>query len=605
MPKPATPKDALRPRSLPAQWARFALLLALALAMPSARAGVDVQVRGLGAEEENNVYVQIGLLDYAKRVDADRSKDAPGYDPDEVQRLFKQGEQDIRTALQPFGWYNPKIRSELRGAKPDWTAIYHVDAGPETDLTQVEVLLEGAGRDDAALDKVRERLRLHVGDRLRHERYEDAKQKLLEAAYGLGYLDAQFTRHELRVDVDQNQAQVALTLDTGPRWYFGEVTIEQDGKLDDAFLRRYLTIEPGAPFDPAKLLSTQFAFSDLDYFSTVEVQSQKDRADAQRRIPILIHTASKPRRVYKYGVGYGTDTGARALAGLEFRRLNREGHKLNLEVRPSQKISTAIADYKIPLGSVPGENLDLVAEGLNQDFQGINERLYSFGGGYTQLKGAWQRHYYLTYTNDNYSLPDEPRRTSILLTPGVSFSRTVANDPIFPRRGWFGFIDVHGASQADQISDTDFIQSLLKLRGVLPLAHRLRLLGRAEEGATLVSGFDNLPPSQRFFAGGDDSVRGYGYRSLGPKNDHGRVIGGKYLTTGSLELDYEVWNPYGVAVFGDVGGADNAPNVKLHVGVGAGLRYRAPFGSIAVDLAHPLDRGESPVRLHIGVRVGI
>ncbi|MDB5987123.1 MAG: outer membrane protein assembly factor [Nevskia sp.] len=584
---------------------RFALaVLLLAFARP-AGAGIDVQVRGLGSDEESNTYAQIDLLDYAKRVDAAPKAEREDYDEAEVQRLFKLGEQDIRTALQPFGWYNPVVTSELRGAKPDWTAVYKVDAGPETDLSVVDVQFEGAGRDEPALADTVKRLRLRVGRRLKHNDYDEAKQTLLEAAYGLGYLDANLTRHELRVDIDNNDAQALLTLDTGVRYFFGDITIEQDGKLKDSLVRRYLTMRPNEPFDPAKLLSTQFALSDLDYFDSVQVDSQKDKADADKHIPIVIHTTPKARRVYKYGVGYGTDTGARALAGIDFRRLNEEGHKLTLQLRPSQKISTAIADYKIPIGTVPGENLDFIGEGLQQDFQGIQERLYSFGAGYTQLKGAWQRKDYLTYTNDAYTLPDEPHRTSTLLTPGISFSRTVANDPIFPRRGWFAFLDVHGASSVDQISDTSFVEALLKLRGVYPLGRKLRLLARVDEGAAVVSGFDNLPPSQRFFAGGDDSVRGYGYRSLGPKNSFGRVIGGKYLTTGSVELDYDVWRTYGVGVFTDAGGADDVPNVKLHIGVGAGLRYRAPFGAIAIDLAHPLDRDQSPVRLHIGVRVGI
>jgi len=380
----------------------FLAALLLALARP-AFAGIDVQVRGLGSDEASNAYAQIDLLDYAKRVDAAPKDQRQDYDESEVQRLFKLGEQDIRTALQPFGWYNPVITSELRGNKPDWTAIYKIDAGPETDLTEVDVQFEGAGRDEPALAKTLGHLKLRVGQRLKHTDYDDAKQSLIETAYGLGYLDARLTRHELKVDTDNNQAQALLTLDTGVRYYFGAVTIEQDGKLKDSVIRRYVTIQPDQPFDPAKLLSTQFALSDLDYFDSVEVDSQKDKAGTDKHIPIVIRTSPKARRVYKYGLGYGTDTGARALAGLDFRRINPDGDKISLELRPSQKISTAIADYKIPYGTVPGENIDLTGQGLQQDFQGIQERLYSFGGGISRLRGAWQRKIDLAYTNDTYT----------------------------------------------------------------------------------------------------------------------------------------------------------------------------------------------------------
>jgi translocation and assembly module TamA len=155
------------------------------------------------------------------------------------------------------------------------------------------------------------------------------------------------------------------------------------------------------------------------------------------------------------------------------------------------------------------------------------------------------------------------------------------------------------------LSDTDFIEGLLKLRAVYPLAPRLRLLGRTEAGAVFVSGFDNLPPSQRFFAGGDESVRGYAYHSLAPRDAKGNLIGGKYLATFSLEADWDLYKSWGLAVFGDGGGADNSREVRLHYGAGLGLRYRLPFGSVAVDLAHPFDPGQEPVRLHLGVRVGL
>ena len=572
----------------------------LLLGAGQAWAGIDVRVKGLGPDERDNVYAQIRILDYAKRVDAGKGE----YDPDEVQRLFDEGEQDIRLSLRPYGWYNPKITAKLEGQAPDWTATYFVDAGPQTTITKVDIQFTGEGADADALKRARRRLPARVGERLKHQDYEDTKARLQQAAVADGYLDAHFTRHELRVDPDNNTAEALLTLDTGPRYYFGNVDLQQDGRLDQKMLMRYVTIKPGTPFSTQQVLDTQFALSDLDYFKLVEVEPHKDQAGADHHVPVQIRTTSEPPRVYHFGAGYGTDTGPRALAGVEFRRLNEEGHKLRLELRPSQNISTAIADYKIPWGTKPGENINFTTQGLQQDFQGINETLYSLGTGYTRLHDTWQQHWYLTYTNDRYTLPQEPQRTSTLLTPGISLSRTQADDAINPHRGWYAFLDLHGGSTY-ALSDTDFVQAHLKLRGIYPLSWRLRLLGRVEEGVTVVSGFDTLPPSQRFFAGGDDSVRGYSYQSLAPKGSHGELVGGRYLTTASVELDYDLTKRYGIAAFADAGGADDVPNVRLHEGVGVGFRYRAPFGSIAVDLAHPLDPGATPVRLHLGVRVGL
>lgn len=580
---------------------RFLALVLLGLGWQTlAQAGIDVRIEGLGPDERDNAYTQIRVLNYAKEVDAAKAQ----YDPDEVQRAFEEGEQNIRQALKPYGWYNIQVQSKLQGQAPDWLATYRVDAGPQTTITKVEVQINGEGEHSERLARVMRWLPARVGERLKHADYEDTKARLMAAIVADGYADANFSRHELRVDPATNTAEVLLTLDTGPRYYFGDIELQQDGRLSQKMLMRYVTIKPGTPFDTQQLLDTQFALSDLDYFKLVEVEPQKERADAQHRVPVVIRTQSQKPRVYRFGAGYGTDTGPRAQGSVEFRRLNDEGHKLRLDLRPSQNISTAVANYKIPVGTKPGENVNFTTQGLVQDFQGIRETLYSFGGGYTRLADAWQQHYYLTYTNDRYSIQQEPQRTSTLLTPGLTLSRTVADDAINPRRGWFAFLDVHGGTTL-VLSDTDFIQTHVKLRGVYPLARDWRLYGRIEEGATFVRGFDSLPPSQRFFAGGDDSVRGYSYQALAPKGPKGELVGGRWLTTGSVELAYDLTPRYTLAAFGDIGGADDTPAVRLHQSVGLGLRYRAPFGAIAVDLAHPLDQGATPVRLHLGVRVGL
>lgn len=573
----------------------------LLCASSPAWAGIDVKVRGLGSDERDNSYAQLSILEYAKRTDAEKTR----YDEADVQRLFKQGAAEIKTALQPFGWYSVTVTSELKGSAPNWTAIYTVDAGPETDVAKVEIQIAGDGKDYAPLLRLVKRHRpLRIGRRLKHEQYETLKAHLIQTAYAGGMLDATLVRHELRVDVPNHSAEVLLTIDTGQRYRYGEISIEQDGHLHDSLLRRYVTFHTGEYYDPAEVLSTQFALGDLDYFQTVDIDTQRDKVDAEGRIPMVIRTVEKAPRVYKYGLGYGTDTGPRASVGVEFRRLNNSGHKLNLDLRISPKISTAIAEYRIPVGHVPSDSISFTTQALTQNFSDVNETLYRFGTSYNRQGRLWQRRLYLEYTVDDFTIRDSPRRTSKLLVPGVSFTGTVADDPIFPKHGWYAFADVHGGSST-VFSDTNFIQGLIKLRSTLYLGKRFYLLSRISEGATWVGTFNNLPPSQRFFAGGDESVRGYAYQQLGPRDANGRVIGGKYLTTASSEIDWYFNRSYGVAVFGDAGGADDDPLVRLSLGAGAGLRYRAPFGSFALDLAHPFDRDQSPVRLHIGVRVGL
>lgn len=566
-----------------------------------AHAALKVEVHGLESTERDNVEAQLGLVAYAKQL----KNKAP--DTARLARLMRQADTEIERALQPFGWYEPIIRETRQHKGHDWVIRFDVDAGPATRVTRIDIQLTGAGAQAPELvAEAKRRWPLEKGRRIRAQDYETVKDRLQDAAKAIGYLRADYTRHELRIDPSTHSAAVLLTLDTGKRFYFGTVTILQnEPRLRESVIRRYLKIYPDAPFESDKLLAAQFALSDLGYFQNVTVEAQSNAVTDDGHIPVVVHVSYAKPFAFRFGAGYGTDTGARALAGMDWRRINSHGHAMSLDVRPAQKISSAIMRYDIPFGDVPGQKYQLSAQGLRQDFQGIRETLYVLGAERIKLHGYLQRRYYLNYLNDTYTIGGEPGRHSALLMPGVAFSRSSVDNPVYPRRGWYANLDVHGATRADGLSSVNFLSARLQLKGVIPLGWRWRILARGEQGAIVGTDFRSLPPSQRFFAGGEDSVRGYAYRSLAPRNAFGRVAGGKYLTTGSLELDWDVHRPFALAVFADGGGADDTPDVRLHYGAGLGVRYIAPFGSIAIDLSHPFDRGASPVRFDFAVRAGL
>ncbi len=571
-------------------------LACLALIAAPAWGGVTVSVEGLSDELQDNVLQRIGIQAQSERADLDQSL---------VDVLHEDAPDDIRSALQPFGYYNPTIDASLSGNDPDWEAHYRVDAGPQTRIDTVELQIEGDGK--AELEDERERIlrRLRTGEPLSHSRYDSAKSRLSNVAYAAGYLDARYRKAELRILADENLAQITLVFETGARYEFGAVSFEQD-TIDEDVLRRYVKIQPGAVYDPQLVLDTQFALSDLGYFSSLEIIPQR-QATVDQQVPIVIHATALPRNVYNLGLGYGTDTGARIGAGVQVRRANRAGHTAKVETRLSEVEQTAGASYTVPLGTRIGESVGLATTYSDKQEGDGTSRKWGIETSLARLPGDWQRRLYLAFAHEE-SLLDDSRLISNLLTPGVSFNRTELDDPIYARKGWAVFQDVHGAVR-DVLSNASFIQTKTVLRGVVPLARRTRLLGRVEYGANIVEDFAELPASQRFFAGGDQSVRGYRYQDLGTRNAQGKVIGGKYLATGSLELETRVWREWGAAVFVDSGGADEVTLPRLYTGVGAGVRYRAPVGSVQLDLAHPLndpDGGSgSGVRLHIGVRVGL
>ena len=568
-----------------------ALLLGSFIAI--AVADVRVEIDGIGGDERDNVEARLGL-----RVRAEKET----LDAAQVRRLHEQAPADIRGALQPFGYYEPEIESKLEGKAPDWVAHYEVKLGPATRVSAVDTRFEGEGADFEPLTRRLRRLPLKLDERLQHADYEATKKRMSDAALDHGFLDARWTRSELRVEPARRQAQAILHLETGPRYFFGPVSVEQEG-LDPAFLRRYIDIHPGTPFDPQKLLALQFRLSDLGYFQAVEIDPRRDEADAERRVPIHIRATPRPRTRYDFGMGYGTDTGARVSIGTDWRRLNRHGHTITTDFRLSEIKNTLGGKYNIPLGSTPGESLSFTATAETEQLEDGDTRKYTIGTSLNRQPGDWTRRLYLEYAHEESDFGDT-FATADLLTPGVSFTRSKADDPIYTRRGWYLFADAHGALH-QLLSTTSFLQLRSIARGVVSPTWRLRFIGRAEFGYSLVEEFGDLPASQRFFAGGDQSVRGYAYQSIGPRDNEGNVVGGRFLNVFSLESEYRVWNNWGAALFADSGGAGDDPGPRLKSGVGIGLRYRAPIGSLQLDLAHPLDGDESPIRVHIGVRVGV
>lgn len=569
------------------------LLALLTLIAGSAAAEVRVRVEGLSGDLRDNVEARLALRARAERAQLDEAQ---------IRRLHERAPNDIRDALQPFGHYEPRIESTLTPEGADWLATYTIDPGPATTVVAIDARFEGEGAEFEPLTRRLRRLPLKLDTQLRHADYEATKKRMSDAALAEGFLDAHWIASELRVEPAQRAAQVKLQLDTGPRYFFGEVSVEQD-QLDPAFLQRYIDIRPGTPFDPQQLLNLQFRLSDLGYFQAVEIDPRRDEADAERRVPIHISATPRPRTRYDFGVGYGTDTGARVSMGSDWRRLNRHGHTVTTDFRLSEIKNTLGGKYSIPLGSRIGESLAFTATTESEKLEDGDTLKYVIGAALNREPGDWQRKLYVEFTHEESEFGDT-RTVADLFTPGLSLTRSISDDPIYTRRGWYLFGDVHGAVN-QVLSNTSFLQTRVLARGVWSPTWRLRLIGRVEAGYSLVEQFGELPASQRFFAGGDQSVRGYRYQSLGPRDADGNVIGGRYLNVFSAEAEYRVWNHWGAALFVDSGGADDRPSPNLSTGVGAGIRYRAPIGSLQLDLAHPLDGDESGLRVHIGVRVGV
>lgn len=554
------------------------LVIHAGTARAAANAQVEVDVQGVSGKLLRNVLAYLSIETY---------HDAPNLTQSLVDRLNARAPGEIRQALEPYGYYDAKVASDLTETATGWHARYIVTPGTPVTVRKVDIQLSGAGKDDDAFTDYLANLPLKPGDQLSQPDYESIKQRLQEIAAHNGYINAAFSENVLRVDPPQHWADIELRFDTGQRYYFGDVTFVQDF-MHTSFLNRYVTFKPGDPYDATQLLDLQYALSDSDYFASVDVEVLRKQAGPDRRIPIRVILTPRKRNRYSLGLGYGTDTGPRTTLVWENRRLNGLGHRFSTQLEYSKIMETAQINYLVPLSNPSWQQLRYSLGTTRQVLGSGIAYSTTFGINRNTVLGAWGENQYLNLEHDRSAF-DTGITTTDLLVPGLTFSRSVSDNPTYPTHGYRAMLDMRGSSRTLG-SDVTFLQIHVSGKLIESLSDRTRLLLRGEIGATSVNNFANLPLSQRFYTGGDQTVRGFRYNSIGPRDSHGNILGGKDLLVGSLEVDHRLGPVFGVAAFVDAGNVTNSFQTSLEKGVGVGLRWRTPVGVVRFDIAHPIKR---------------
>lgn len=551
--------------------------------MAAAPAWADLTIEGVDADTRKVLEVFVTIDDLPC--------DAPRW---WVERRHRQAAEEVRRGMEALGFYNASYQGSLSWGEDCWQANYQVEAGDPVRVEAFDLVIEGPLREEQRMQDAVAAIDIAAGQIFSHSKYEQSKSSLLETASELGYFDAEFVRHRVEVFPDRNVAFVELTLSGAERYRIGAIEIEQRA-LRDGFFRRYLKFEVGEPYDGALLDQTFRGLSQSGYYDRVLVNPDLDER-AGGEVTVRVAATANSRRSTVLGAGYATDTGARARLDLRYRRINDRGHRAEFTSMFSQVTGQVGAEYIVPYGN-PGEEwlfakVDVSYE--NTDTSESNARELSFGR--THRRGArWIETNYLQFYFDDFEVGGDEGASELLLF-GTSWTRATVADVPRPLSGYSLSLDVKGATKVI-LSDNDVVQTVGRARNILPLGSRFRVLGRLHAGWSWVGDFEDLPPRLRFFAGGDNSVRGYAYESLGPEQD-GEVVGGKRLLSGTLEIDALVRPNWSVAAFVDTGSAyDDKPDFST--GVGAGIRWYSPLGPLRLDLAHPLDDPDHNVRVHI------
>ncbi len=562
----------------------------LAVSPSAAAAKGSVTIKGVKGELRDNIQAWLSL------------KQEPCNAPDwRMQAGLKKAEEDIRKAMEAFGYYQPVINQTFQAAEKDscWSVTFDIQPGRRVSLRNIDVDIMGEARSDESFDKLLSKTDLKSGQPLRHDRYESLKTHITDLAAGRGYFDSHFTLHELRVDPAAGYADIDLHFDSGPRFRFGETRMQQD-IIDEDLFRRYLLYHEGQPYARTALTETSRALSSSGYFAQVLVQPLIDEAK-DREVPVRISVTPAKRHRYTASVGYATDTGPRMGLGYKNVRLNRRGHQFSSDLSLSQVISKLTLGYTIPLEKPVTDKLLFEAGYKHEDNDSYRADTAAVSATRShRLENQWQQEESLVFGKEIYKLSGEERKSSVLLMPGIGWSRTVADHRLYPRKGWRLEFKTRGSLEG-VVSDVSFLQLIGGAKGILGLPWRSRVISRVNTGVTFMNQFEQLPPSVRFFAGGDNSVRGYAYKSLGPENASGEVEGGKNLLVGSLEVEHMLTEKWGLAAFVDSGNAFDDVRLDPKTGVGLGIRWRSPVGPIRFDVAHPLNKQGDMFRVHFSM----
>ena len=352
---------------------------------------------------------------------------------------------------------------------------------------------------------------------------------------------------------------------------------------------------------------------------TLAGRKTPQQVEESKKVPLYVFVSSSKPRDAQVGLGYGTDTGVRATAKIDYNLLNRKGYQAGAETEVS-RISKNVAVYasrpwKHPLN-------DKLDARLTYEEEVFDQGKGNFDLSTTTLKAAlarnirrdsgWNRSYSVNYRLDELEtgvdetelddLPirftsSNPKQQALLF--GYGMNKTNVDSVTNPTRGIRQYYSLEaGADKA--LSDTNLAIIRAGVSGIYSFGDdkKHQVLGSLNTGYIWADDFYDVPYKLRFFAGGDQSIRGYDYESLSPL-DKGYLTGGQVLAVGSAEYNYEFKPGFRGAFFTDVGNAyDKNFETETKVGVGVGIRWASPVGVVRVDVAAGVTEDSIPVRLH-------
>jgi translocation and assembly module TamA len=594
-----------------------AWLLAIAVAIAAVASmarGADAPLpsRAAGAEAETaaptpepryrvNVVAPSSFRDAIERdVGLVRWQSYPDMTDDLLERLAREAVDEARHIAAAEGHFSAVVDVAIDRSMQPAAVTLSVDAGPLTRISAVRIEVIGPAATDAprgtdAIAKLEREWGLPVGEPFRQAAWAAAKASALATLAASPYAAARIERSEAAIDPARNSAELELVVASGPPFRFGPLEITGLAKYRESLVRNYRTFDAGDPYDEATLNRFVRRLNASGYFASVQARIDPDSAGADGA-PVLAAVIEAPTRRVEAGLGYSTDVKYRANAN--YRDVNLDG--AGLQLFAEGRLETKVQSGSLRVSRPPNEAGWIATFGAGAertDIEGLITHTAAIGTRWHTVAEHDQHALSATYYFDEQFPSGAAAQSAHAAYVEVERYWRQTDDLVAPTSGWMA--NLNAGVGVPGLSTQTFGRLIARAAWWHPIDRTNELQARAEAGAVLAGSRVGIPSKLLFRTGGDTTVRGYAFESLGmPDGD--AVVPGRYYAVGSIEAIHWVTPAWGVAAFVDAGNAvDTLADAGLALGYGAGARVRTPLGPFRLDIAY--GQRTQDVRLHLSV----
>jgi len=536
-----------------------------------------------------------------QHLDLYRWRGSERMDEVQLQRLVRLAPEQIRAFLATEGFYAPLIAAKMERKNRKFLVRLTIEPGEPVRVTAINLQVTGPFNDGSAenlarLNKMRSDWSLRPGAAFRHANWESAKRNALKALLLDRYPSASIADSRATVNPQTNSVELQATLDSGPGFTFGELNIQGLNRYPATLVERMNPITPGEPYSQTKLLNFQSRLQDSPYFERADVNISTDPAQPSR-VPVQVDLVENKSQKLGLGIGMSTDTGPRIL--LDHRDLNflDRAWGLGSTLKLDQKQQTLSSNLQLP-SNAQGYRDNLNAQMERTDISGEVTQKLIMGAKRAFVHKKTESAFGINYFIETQSVQGSISARHSTLSPFYSWTLRNVDDLLYPSSGYLLSFKTDVAARA-LLSDQDFLRGHGRAVYFHPFGPHDQLVLHGELGIVAARSRNGIPSDFLFRTGGDQTIRGYAYQSLGVTQGQG-IVGGRYLALASAEYVHWLTPEWGAAIFIDGGNAADTPSsLKPVYGYGSGARWKSPVGPLNLDIAY--GQLEQKLRLHFSV----